>query len=195
MSDEWSKPNITDPRAMRALAHPTRMALMEVLAAEGSATATRCAEVVGESQASCSFHLRQLAKYGFVEEAGSDDRRERPWRLVTVHQNISAVQPDVPSAVAADQLDRVFAQRLADQRLRWIDTHHDEPEEWQRAAFSSTAMVPLTAAELDELGSRIAELIKPYVSRIEDAASRPDGARWVQVSASGFPMTPGRFRE
>src|SRR5262245_14833912 len=75
-----------DPVAMRALAHQTRLSLLDLLAVEGSATATRCAAVLGESAASCSFHLRQLAKYGFVEEAPGGTGRQRPWRLVAPAQ-------------------------------------------------------------------------------------------------------------
>ncbi|HEX5494169.1 MAG TPA: winged helix-turn-helix domain-containing protein, partial [Mycobacteriales bacterium] len=100
-----------DPRAMRALAHPLRMALIEVLAIEG--TATRCAELLHESQANCSFHLRTLARYGFVEEAPSHDRRERPWRVTSREQSWPSGQPEVASAVAADQLSRVFVHHRA----------------------------------------------------------------------------------
>lgn len=187
--EDHRRPNITDPKAMRALAHPVRMALIEVLAVEGTATATRCAELLGESQANCSFHLRQLAKYGFVEEAPSEDRRERPWRLTSIDQNVAAVQPDVASAVAADHLSRVFLQREADRMLHWVDTRHDEPDEWQRGAFSSALGAPLTAEELDEVGDRIWAVLKPYIARIEDPSLRPEGARWVRIFSTGFPLS------
>src|SRR5919108_2121595 len=71
---------LTDPRALRALAHPIRLALLGALRREGPLTATQAGALVGESAASCSFHLRQLAKYGLVEEAGGGRGRERPWR-------------------------------------------------------------------------------------------------------------------
>ena len=71
---------ITDPQRIRALTHPLRLELMDVLAEEGAATATRCAELTGESVASCSFHLRMLAKYGYIEPAERTGR-EKPWRL------------------------------------------------------------------------------------------------------------------
>ena len=72
---------LTDPRALRAYAHPVRMALVGLLRTEGPLTATRAAELLGESSGTCSFHLRQLAKYGLVEEAGGGTgprRRRRP---------------------------------------------------------------------------------------------------------------------
>src|SRR5215467_5092526 len=70
---------ITDARAMRALAHPVRLALLEALAHAGTLTATQASELLGESPANCAFHLRTLAKYGYVEEAGGGKGRERPW--------------------------------------------------------------------------------------------------------------------
>src|SRR5436305_8556002 len=69
---------LTDPRALRAMAHPIRLSLIGVLRREGPLTATQAGELIGESSASCSFHLRQLAKYGLVEEAGGGRGRERP---------------------------------------------------------------------------------------------------------------------
>jgi hypothetical protein len=81
------------------------------------------------SQASCSFHLRQLAKYGFVEEAAAGpDRRERVWQLTDVEQSWR-------SGPATDQLDRVFAQREADRVLGWTARRAAEPAHWQDAAF------------------------------------------------------------
>src|SRR6202050_1586632 len=73
---------ISDPKAIRALAHPLRLDLLELLTAGGPATAAHCGRILGASQASCSFHLRQLAKYGLVEDTGpGSDRRARRWRV------------------------------------------------------------------------------------------------------------------
>jgi hypothetical protein len=72
---------------------------------------TRCAELLGESQASCSFHLRQLAKYGFVEEAQPASWRERPWRLTSVSQRWSSLHTDPSGVLAAAELGRVFVER------------------------------------------------------------------------------------
>jgi predicted transcriptional regulator len=54
----------TDLQAIRALTHPLRLDLMELLTAHGPATAAECGRALGVPQANCSFHLRQLAKYG-----------------------------------------------------------------------------------------------------------------------------------
>src|SRR5256886_16151225 len=71
---------LTDPRALRAIAHPVRMRLVGLLRREGPLTATRAAELLGESSGTCSFHLRQLAPYGLVEEAGGGRGRGKPRR-------------------------------------------------------------------------------------------------------------------
>src|SRR5689334_1033943 len=73
-----------DAVAIRALAHPLRLDLLDLLVASGPATAAQCGRALNVSQASCSFHLRQLAKYGLVEDTGpGPDRRERQWRVPT----------------------------------------------------------------------------------------------------------------
>src|SRR5690242_3347027 len=74
--------DVRDPRVLRAVAHPLRLRLLEVIALRGPVTATELAEEVGESPANCSWHLRQLARYGFIVEAGGGHGRQRPWRLV-----------------------------------------------------------------------------------------------------------------
>src|ERR1700733_15532457 len=72
---------LTDPKMMRALAHPARIAIVTHLALHGPATATECADVAGLSPSACSYHLRALARYGIVEEDldSAADGRQRPW--------------------------------------------------------------------------------------------------------------------
>ena len=71
---------LTDPAVMRALSHPLRLSLLEELIHAGTLTATQAGEILGETPANCAFHLRTLARYGLVEEAGGGKGRERPWR-------------------------------------------------------------------------------------------------------------------
>src|ERR1700761_5588708 len=89
---------LTDPLALRAVAHPTRLELMGLLRRSGPLTATQAGERIGESAASCSFHLRQLAKYGMVEEAGGGKGRERPWRATAISTEWAAGGPDPATA-------------------------------------------------------------------------------------------------
>jgi hypothetical protein len=177
---------ITDSRALRAMAHPLRLDLIEVLTALGPATAAVCARHLGVGQASCSFHLRQLAKYGFVEQAeASGDRRERPWRLTDLEQSWSTVD----AGPAADQLDRVFVQREADRMLGWLTASGREPERWQRAAFVGGATLPVTAIELREIAEQLRAVLDPYVKRLSDPTTRPDDARFVRILLSGTPLS------
>src|SRR5207247_1324602 len=75
---------------LRALSHPTRLALLEALDLNGPLTATEAGELVGESPSSCSFHLRTLARYGYVEGAEGGRGRQRPWKTVPQMQEVRA---------------------------------------------------------------------------------------------------------
>ena len=176
---------ITDPRALRALAHPLRLDLIELLGALGPATAAECGRRVGTSQASCSFHLRQLAKYGFVEEAPArGDGRERPWRLTDLEQSWSSeVGP------AAEQLESVFVEREAARILDWIGRSPSESEEWRGAGFLGGMTLPLAAGEVPAIAERLRAVLEPYVDRLGDPATWPHGARLVRVLLSGTPLT------
>ena len=181
---------LTDPREMRALAHPVRIALLEALAREGPLTATEAAELVDESPANCSFHLRTLAKYGFVEEAEGATGRNRPWRRVSIGNNFSVVQPDAESTIAARALEEVFVGRTFDRLRRWSSTMTGFPPEWQEAAFTSDILTYLTPEELEEVGRALWEVVRPYRDRSIDRANRPDGAMPVTVAFFGHPVEP-----
>src|SRR3954452_6439833 len=98
---------VTDPMAMRALAHPVRLAIIEALADAGTLTATEAGERVGESPANASFHLRQLAKYGYVVEAEGGKGRRRPWKLKHLGMRWTDVHDDQELAGAARVLGRM----------------------------------------------------------------------------------------
>lgn len=173
---------------MRALAHPLKWALMDVLLTEGSATSTRCAEVTGESQANCSFHLRQLARYGLVEEAPSTSRKERPWQLTTVAQSWSRVQPDRERTEAAAELERAFVQHEFATLMRWAQTAAAYGEDWQRASMRAGAVTWVTADELAGLRDQIEALMLAYRDRVTDPARRPAGARLVRLFSAAYPL-------
>jgi predicted ArsR family transcriptional regulator len=182
VKDSFDIVRITDPLTVRALAHPLRLDLLEALTTLGPSTAARCGRHLGVSQASCSFHLRQLAKYGFVEEAAAgQDRRERVWQLTDVEQSWR-------SGPATDQLDRVFAQREADRVLGWTARRAAEPAHWQDAAFLGGASLPVTADELLEIRQQLRSVLEPYVARVTEGAPRPEGARFVRLLLAGTPI-------
>jgi hypothetical protein len=179
---------ITDPAAMRALAHPLKWTLMDVLLTEGTATSTRCAELTGESQANCSFHLRQLARYGLVEEASSPSKKERPWRLTTVSQSWSRQQPDQERAAAAAELEQVFVQHEFATLMRWVRTASAYGDDWQHASMRAGAVAWLTPDELAGLRDQVEELMVSYGDRVADPAKRPDGSRLVRLFSAAYPL-------
>jgi hypothetical protein len=180
---------IEDASAMRALAHPLKWTLMDVLLTEGTATSTRCAELTGESQANCSFHLRQLARYGLVEEAPSTSKKERPWRLTTVDQSWSREQPDHERAEAVRELERVFVQHEFATLMRWVRTAPADSDDWRRASMRAGAIAWLTADELAALRDQIEELMLAFRDRVTDPATRPAGSRLVRLFSAGYPLT------
>src|SRR5207302_8601104 len=127
---------LTDPRALRAYAHPVRMRLIGLLRTEGPLTATRAAELLGESTGTTSFHLRQLAKYGLVEEAGGGTGRQKPWRATTTSTAWAATGDGTPeTAAAASLLNTVATDPHFEQLVRWLDASPAEPARGQRAAL------------------------------------------------------------
>ncbi|MBC8091917.1 MAG: winged helix-turn-helix transcriptional regulator [Pseudonocardia sp.] len=181
---------ITDPQALRALSHPTRWKLIELLGLENTATATRCAEYSGESVASCSYHLNMLAKYGFVEHAAGGQGRERPWKLTHRDQNWSAVDADSETALAAETLSEVFLDHETAQVKDWVRRASMEPREWQQAAGIGGRTVDLTAGELTAVLGVLDAALEPYRHRRDDPSARPDDARVVRLlTAAWLPRT------
>ena len=181
--------SVTDPRGLRALAHPTRLALLELLAYEGPLTATEAGERLGESPSSCSFHLRQLAKHGYIEEAGGAGGRQRPWRVAR-GADYTASESDPETALAGAALTKVVEvtrQRRIDE---WHATARSYPKEWQEAAFASYRPTFLTAAELKAMGDAIDKLFEPYRGRMTGDAPRPKDGLPVALIMNGFPVKP-----
>jgi hypothetical protein len=183
---------LTDPRAMRAYAHPVRMALLGLLRTRGPLTATQAAAELGESSGTCSFHLRQLAKYGFCEEAGGGKGREKPWRATAAFTTWSATSGDAELRDAQRHLDAIVAQHYLARVSRWLADRHDDATEWQAAASYADVMVPLTAAELDSLTHDIQALVRPYLERVTGDEEPPDDARRVALIGFAFPEPEGR---
>lgn len=193
-SGQWPIRELTDPFTMRAMAHPLRLRLLELLQLRGPLTATECGKELGETPANCSFHLRTLAKYGYVEEAEGGTGRQRPWRAVMEGRRWQA-GPSAPpqTRAAADLLERVVADRNIERFYNFLD-HEDEygPERSDAAMVSDMASY-MTPAELDEVGQQLLALIRPYMNRLRDPAERPEGSRPVWFFLTGFPTeAPGQ---
>ena len=186
MPDPKNTVELTDPRALRAVAHPIRLQLVGLLRREGPLTATQAGELIGESPASCSFHLRQLAKYGLVEEAGGGRGRQGPG-ATALFTSWPGVARDPELAAATELLSRVVAERYFEQLMRWIDVRADEPPDWQEAEVFGDRMLYVTSEELAELGRELDALLERYVERTASRELRPEGARLVTFIRAAFP--------
>jgi DNA-binding transcriptional ArsR family regulator len=123
---------VDDARAMRALAHPLRVALLEAMRRDGEITATRAAELLDESPGNMSWHLQTLAKYGFVEETGHGRGRARPWRLTSASHTFETGMADPERALAGEALERTFLERTTSQLREWWSRRLTYPEKWRR---------------------------------------------------------------
>ena len=181
--------DITDVRAMRALAHPVRIALIEELVLGGALTATEASERIGESPTTCSFHLRQLAKYGFVEEAGGGKGRSRPWRMTSVGLSFTNNPEDVEAQLATNAVLQIFRARQFSRYQTWLDTRAAYSPRWREAAGESTYILYVTADELAEVNEELRRILLPrYVERMTDPASRPPGSVAVELTTLSYPV-------
>jgi DNA-binding transcriptional ArsR family regulator len=171
---------LTDPRALRALAHPTRLRLVSLLRREGALTATKAGAMIGESPASCSFHLRQLAKWGLVEEAGGGRGRERPWRATARSTSWHVRSPE--DAEPAAVLSSAIVEHQFAELLRWFERMPEDESEWQRSHQLGDTVLRLTADQLEDLGRRVWKLLATY-----EAGHPVEGAREVVVLFAAYP--------
>lgn len=183
-AQDWPIRELNDVRALRALAHPLRIKLVEELLLDGPATATQLAERLGDTAPNCSWHLRHLARFGFVEEAGGGAGRQRPWRYVPQGNRWGSAEVEALAVDAA--IDLVAAREY--QALRdWLTGSAGEDQCWRDAAFVDQSFAWVTPAELKELDEAIQAVQLRYVRRITDPSSRPAGARPVRLMAWGVP--------
>jgi DNA-binding transcriptional ArsR family regulator len=173
---------ITDPQAMRALAHPVRLAVLSHLQRHGPATATHLAPQVGATPSVTSWHLRHLASFGLVLDVDPSevpgDRRQRWWKAAARGFSFDVGEGADTEAASrlADQLIET-ARQLVD---RWIvETQPELDHAWRRLAGISNTTIVLTAAELGALAHSIDELLAPYVNR--PVSEVPADARRVRL--------------
>lgn len=176
---------ISDPVRIRALSHPLRLRLLEVLG-EGPATATDCAQATGASVASCSFHLRSLAKYGYIEAA---ERRgkEKPWRLAHNRRDILPEEEIPGSILAVAEISKMLLERRVENIGAWIEAMPGEPAEWNRASTTTHSSLWATAGEVAELARGIHALLDHFEGRNDDPSRRPEEARPVALFAAVHP--------
>jgi DNA-binding transcriptional ArsR family regulator len=185
---------VEDLDALRVLAHPERAAILKLLMSGRPRTATECSGVVGASPSACSYHLRQLERFGFVERDDSEsaDGRMRHWKAAAVGfalgtNPLSDATPTERAVYAAVMgADRIENERLARQFVEHVD---ELPAEWQDAAIFATFELLLAPDELDRIGRAIDDLLRPHRIGVKPASPADPDARAVHVTLEMFPRS------
>lgn len=185
-----------DASALKALAHPMRVRILDLLAERGPQTASSLAALLGESSGATSYHLRALAARDLIQEvAGRGTARERWWQRPRGRMSFSGPNDEMtPSGRAAAQIveDEFFRnrhQRLMDHLHR---PESEVPPQWRDAAHHMTTMLDLTAPQLQELAQQIDAIVDQAVQRYRGQTG-PD-VRRVTVRADLFDLPDARPR-
>jgi DNA-binding transcriptional ArsR family regulator len=191
---------VTDPDDLKALTHPLRRRLYRLLGQLGPANVTMLAEHTGADPGQLSYHLRELAKRGFVEEVPelARDRRERWWRCVDGSWGWST--PELGDSAAQAIGESLYQLGVTEefQRLREYEANRDQfGADWVRAAHSSITNLRLTPAELTELCEELNEILRRWSAEVGviDRTTRPeerpdDGRTPVFLFFHAFPEQP-----
>jgi DNA-binding transcriptional ArsR family regulator len=186
---------ITDVRVLRALANPIRYRILGHLMSSGAQTASECAAVVGATPSNCSYHLRELERFGLVERAGGNestpDGRDRPWRPTvtgygTGPSDAAAVAGDSDPAavVAAQALSHLGIDDNAALAHAAVDAHASQSPAWQAAEVIATYGLLVSADELTMLYAAVDGLLRPYIGLTRSDA--PAEAERVHVVFDAF---------
>jgi DNA-binding transcriptional ArsR family regulator len=183
---------ITDPLALRALAHPLRLALLDRLMSFGEQTAAQSAEALGSTASNCSYHLRALARVGLVERGQSADGRERPWRSTATGLEFGPRDPmeSMSSAPAARAVDELALARDEELTHRALARHHEQPAEWRAVEAYSSYALRVTPAELGQLVSEIDRLVRPYIALTRGVASEEAEVAYLRLVTFRHPQSP-----
>lgn len=188
MSD--AHPAITPtPEQLRGISHPLRMRILGRLRLDGPQTATDLAAALGVNTGQTSYHLRQLAQYGFIAEStGMGTGRERYWHAL--HQSTrtrsSTLDPDTSAA---------FRQAAVVNQLQWVQAavqeHAELPAPWREAGTNSDWWIRLTPEQAHELVARIGAVVDEALAAEPPAGQEPDGAELFMVQLHAFPRPGG----
>ncbi|MEP6696465.1 MAG: helix-turn-helix domain-containing protein [Pseudonocardiales bacterium] len=175
-----------DARSLRGLTHPLRVQMLGQLRLHGSATASQLAERLGQSSGATSYHLRQLAAYGFiVEDPGRGTERERWWRAA--HRSTYFDTVDEDNRAAGGEYLRAVARAYSERLLRFADSVETVAEDfgpdWDRGHTMSDWSYDLTAEQAARLQADLEELAERY--RTEQPAP---GTRKVVLQVQLFPL-------
>lgn len=189
---EERRTHVSDPRALRALAHPLRLLLLERLMSFGEQTAAQCAEAVGSTASNCSYHLRALARFGLVERGESADGRERPWRSSSTGLSFgpSDAEESKASVAAARAIDELALARDEELTRQAMARHDEQPVEWRAAEANNTYALRITATELEELVGKIDRLVRPYIGLTRGSGPADADVAYMRLVAFRHPQSP-----
>lgn len=182
--------------ALKALAHPTRVRIFDLLAERGPQTASSLAALIGESSGVTSYHLRALAAHDLIHEAtGRGTGRERWWERPRGRFTFTGPEESMTPAhraaaqIVEDEFFRNRHQRLMDHLHR---PQSEIPEEWRDAGHHNTTMLDMTAAQLQEVSDQLDAVIDAAVQKYRDQSG--PGLRRVTIRTDLFdlPDTPAR---
>lgn len=181
-----------DAAAMKAFAHPLRMAMYSYLSDHGSATATMLAKHTGESTGQTSYHLRQLERHGFVtDDPTRGTGRERWWKSLGFSMQGLELARDPGTRPAVQTVLRNQVQQQAAALADWYQRAESEDPQWAQASRDNSATMALTLEEtealLDELMTTLGEYADRTKARLE-AGEEPDDTRRIRVYLSAFPL-------
>lgn len=165
MVERYATPNVTDAESLRAIAHPIRSKMLALLRYEGPATASELGRRLGESSGSASYHLRQLARYGFVEEDPEQpNRRDRRWRAasrVTVWSR-SDMSGDPEGREINDALERRQMLGGVEAFQRWLAERDSLDPRWADAASLFDDLLRLTPSQAVRLDNELSAVFARY---------------------------------
>ena len=182
---------LTDPLELRALAHPTRITLLGLLGLHGTMTATQAAEILGTTPASTAYHLRTLAKYGFVEDAEGGSWRERPWQATTAGLSFSW-NDDVEDAgqrAVARALSEVVYDVWIDQIRRYQATKDSYPAEIREISGGSGTTLFATPEEIAQAQQEISAILDRFKERSFNPELRPAGLPAMEMILFTYPIS------
>jgi DNA-binding transcriptional ArsR family regulator len=181
-----------DAMALRALAHPQRLKMLGLLRLEGPATATALADRLGLNSGAASYHLRQLARHGFIEDDSErGNARERWWRAAHESTSIPPAAEDDDTADAR----MAFAQAALGWQIaemqRAVEMQPELSPEWRKASTLSDYSIPLSASDAAALVDKLnAVLLEAMASAPRLGDDYPDGVQPVTVILHAFPRQP-----
>lgn len=168
---------LSDPGALRALAHPARVTIVDELYQGVERTASELADLTGLSASATSYHLRALERWGVVERAsGRPDARERPWRAPA--RSLVLVPDSASTAAAIDVVAGAYLEQLREEARRWSLAEPGESDGWRKAGTIRRSFLWLTEEEAVALATELNGTISRYTSG-RDAARHPADTRRV----------------